>query len=319
MFKLLKEGVPASVDPSPNRFQGVSHIWLPAVPGKRPDRVRVPVNDDMISNSVSKKFPNVPTIPEMKTGLLEELNSSVAGKKHLACKLELHVNEQNDEIRNKVRKKKQKKGTPYRGQTAKEIQMKLGWGSWMLWTPPYTPVLQPIEEFWGGGKNYVAEQYEPGRTMKEVIEQLHDGWYGNPDVEHSQYERHEGGAKQAIDCERLVRHAMGHGNRFIKAIGGLTGSMETGVQVVEGAEVLALDGETDMYVKEMADGFTLRADVGEDEPLTLDEDEHLADQLKQVADEGAEIEDDEEAAAARLPPDSPAKGVKKRPRRGKGK
>ena len=22
----------------------------------------------------------------------------------------------------------------------------------MLWTPPYTPTLQPIEEFWGGGK-----------------------------------------------------------------------------------------------------------------------------------------------------------------------
>ena len=26
-------------------------------------------------------------------------------------------------------------------------------GAEFLWTPPYTPTLQPIEEFWGGGKN----------------------------------------------------------------------------------------------------------------------------------------------------------------------
>ena len=147
--------------------------------------------------------------------------------------------------------------------------------------------------------------------MKDVVAQLHDGWYGNPNVEHSQYERHGGGAKQAIDCERLVQHAMDHANKFVKVIGGLTGSMEKGVQVVEGAEVLALDGETDMYVKEMADGFTQRKGASGDEPLSLGEDEHLADQLLQVADEGAEIEDDDEVSAAVRPPDSPAGKAKK--------
>jgi transposase len=28
----------------------------------------------------------------------------------------------------------------------------------ILWTPAYTPELQPIEMFWAAGKNYVAEK-----------------------------------------------------------------------------------------------------------------------------------------------------------------
>ena len=37
----------------------------------------------------------------------------------------------------------------------------------VLWTPPYTPDLQPIEIYWAIGKNRVAANYSTGRTMKE--------------------------------------------------------------------------------------------------------------------------------------------------------
>ena len=65
-----------------------------------------------------------------------------------------------------------------------------------LWTPPYTPTLQPIEEFWGGAKNYCASQYTHGRKVRECIQQLRVGWYGN------------GGDKPPLPCGKLVERAM---------------------------------------------------------------------------------------------------------------
>jgi DDE superfamily endonuclease len=40
-------------------------------------------------------------------------------------------------------------------------------GHKIVWTPPYSPDLQPIELFWTAGKNHVANNHKFGRKMKE--------------------------------------------------------------------------------------------------------------------------------------------------------
>ena len=75
-------------------------------------------------------------------------------------------------------------------------------GHTWLWTPPYCPWLQPIETFWAHGKNHAASKNRngahshsrerarnltsrllavrccSGRTMKQCMSDLRDGWYG---------------------------------------------------------------------------------------------------------------------------------------------
>jgi transposase len=67
----------------------------------------------------------------------------------------------------------------------------------LLFTPPYSPRLQPIELFWAGGKNHVARLYNPGqpRTIEETRKQLREGFYGNAE-------------RPPIDCRNLVEHAL---------------------------------------------------------------------------------------------------------------
>ena len=54
-------------------------------------------------------------------------------------------------------------------------------GYTIVWTPPYCPKMQPIEEFWGVGKGHVARWFNNTTTMKDVIRRLRDGWHGNAD------------------------------------------------------------------------------------------------------------------------------------------
>lgn len=98
----------------------------------------------------------------------------------------------------------------------------------VLWSPPYTPDLQPIEVFWAVGKNRVAAQYRRGRTMKQTIQQLREGRYGSieeaPDVQGNR------GIHKAIDCEGLYRKAIKIANqKFVPLcprISGTLGSLE---------------------------------------------------------------------------------------------
>ena len=79
----------------------------------------------------------------------------------------------------------------------------------ILWTPPYCPKLQPIEIFWGNGKNHVANTYDTNTTMKDVLRRLQDGWYGNEnqlqptDVEYT----------TGTTCEGLVRKEIKAGDK----------------------------------------------------------------------------------------------------------
>jgi hypothetical protein len=108
-------------------------------------------------------------------------------------------------------------------------------GGTVLWTPPYCPDLQPIELFWAAGKNNVALNYYHGRSVKETVKDLRDGWYGN-------LYRNRSGVMEprtpegedpdiveeidASDCGGLVRHSIKCANERIKAIPGISGTVE---------------------------------------------------------------------------------------------
>ena len=89
----------------------------------------------------------------------------------------------------------------------------------VLWTPPYTPDLQPIEIFWAIGKNRVAAKYQAGRSMKETVRQLREGWYGSTD---------ETSTIKAANCFGLFKKAVGMANKkFIPLCPTLTGTIGT--------------------------------------------------------------------------------------------
>jgi hypothetical protein len=106
----------------------------------------------------------------------------------------------------------------------------------ILWTPPYTPDLQPIEMYWGLAKNYVAECSTNITKLREVVNTLREGWYGN----HHLFQRLEDevdpisgllkindrviSRKDTIDCGRLFRHTIDEINRrFIVNCQGVDG------------------------------------------------------------------------------------------------
>jgi len=53
----------------------------------------------------------------------------------------------------------------------------LGWE--LIWTPPYTPTVQPIELCWAYCKGIVAQLFFTGRNIQQTREALFDAFYGN--------------------------------------------------------------------------------------------------------------------------------------------
>ena len=90
----------------------------------------------------------------------------------------------------------------------------------ILWTPPYCPKLQPIEEFWGVGKGHVSRWFNNQTTMKDVIRRLRDGWSGNDDRLQPGEMEYTTGTR----CERLIQHVIdAMDNYFIPIAPGITG------------------------------------------------------------------------------------------------
>ena len=96
----------------------------------------------------------------------------------------------------------------------------------VLFTPPYTPDVQPIELFWAAGKNH-ARACHPGHTrdLEAVVRDLRVGWYG------------DGGAKRACSCAGLVRTAIAKADARVAADELLSGTIEGGITVAEGCEL----------------------------------------------------------------------------------
>ena len=92
----------------------------------------------------------------------------------------------------------------------------------VLWTPPYTPDLQPIETYWAIGKNRVAENYYSGRTMKTTVDQLREGWYGNENIQNKSCTR----SVKTVDCQGLYSKMISIANkRFIPLCPDLSGEL----------------------------------------------------------------------------------------------
>ena len=109
----------------------------------------------------------------------------------------------------------------------------------VLWTPPYTPDLQPIEVYWAIGKNRVAAKYQSGRSMKETVRQLREGWYGT--LGNST----DGQVIKEANCFGLFKKAVGMANkRFIPLcprLSGTIGSLEVSMSAREGTAAYPID------------------------------------------------------------------------------
>jgi len=192
LYELMTKGAGAF----PGLPEGAT-LTLPVVEGKRPTALTVPVTEEMLGTAHKSK-PKIPSVEEMKLSFLEAVRADDNLKHHLNCKLEEFIADHNTRINPDMQLCTEENATANH----------LGWGSFMLWTPPYCPALQPIEEFWGAGKNFAAAHYENDRTMRECIGQLQDGWYGNPDRK-DKY----GKPKAAVKCGSLVRRVPSAGQQ----------------------------------------------------------------------------------------------------------
>ena len=76
----------------------------------------------------------------------------------------------------------------------------------LLYTPPYLPGVQPIERMWAYVKNYVASRYKTGRTMRQLLAQTHQGFYGDGN-KHAAVDAHMAASmiRQATEfCDYLI-------------------------------------------------------------------------------------------------------------------
>ena len=110
----------------------------------RGDCVQIGFVSDEQKNRASARNPRIATLEELKVAFITYLRDNKP--ELLACKVEKYLE---------------------------------GRGHKILWTPPYCPELQPIELFWAVGKNHVALQNTNHTTMKDVVKNLREGWYGN--------------------------------------------------------------------------------------------------------------------------------------------
>jgi transposase len=123
-------------------------------------------------------------------------------------------------------------------------------GYQLIYTPPSTPNVQPIELVWAYVKNYVARQYESGRSLETLRRQTREGFYGQPNL------NHEG--VTANLSRALIKHCHKWCNDFIDQDWELEGTVE---QLSSGEEVQAeaielsddIDNELDPFIGELED------------------------------------------------------------------
>lgn len=91
-------------------------------------------------------------------------------------------------------------------------------GHSLIFTPPYTPSVQPIELVWAYVKNYVAKKFRPGRTLEIALDHIHNGFYGDPDDPEV-----DGITKQR--CQDLIRKCIRACNEFVARDDALSGTI----------------------------------------------------------------------------------------------
>lgn len=198
--------------------------------------IRVLFDEDTFRETASNRIPFVPNLDELKLGVigyLQEHNPSM-----LECKVTTLMKEH---------------------------------GHTILWTPPYSPHLQPIELFWAAGKNHAASMAHFDSTLYETVWHLRHGWYGNSHLFQgdNRPEDYRVTEKSAVDCRKLFNHCVHNANTMsIPLCAGLSGSignlvidedheanvdgmpidimlLNIGSAVVEGQEASLLEDEED--------------------------------------------------------------------------
>ena len=96
-----------------------------------------------------------------------------------------------------------------------------------MWTPPYCPDLQPIETFWGCGKNHVASRFVNGRSTQDTIRDLREGWYGTETMQKKYLKLGASGVhKKAVNCRKLELRSIRMANeKFIPLCEGIEGQI----------------------------------------------------------------------------------------------
>ena len=125
-------------------------------------------------------------------------------------------------------------------------------GHEVIWTPPYCATLQPIELFWAAGKNYAADHCFNGRTMKQTVQLLREGWYGNEKLwlegenylGHGRMKRRQ---RRPVNCAGLVRTTEDFMNNKFIPIAGFGGTIDD-LQGTEGFNPTTVDMPIDMVI-----------------------------------------------------------------------
>ena len=97
-----------------------------------------------------------------------------------------------------------------------------------IYTPPYTPTVQPIEMIWAYVKNYVARQYTKNRNKQQLVEQTRRGFYGHPATKHRGVTAHL--------CTKLINHCHKWSNKFIEQDLELDGSVDQCTRICTAGE-----------------------------------------------------------------------------------
>lgn len=174
---------------------------------------------DMIAKPKARSRPFCPSKQEMQIGLVNWMKEQKP--ELLECKVEAYLKSRGHEV---------------------------------LWTPPYCAKLQPIELFWAAGKNYAAENCWNGRTMKQTVQLLREGWYGNeqhwPDGCNSSWIGKENMMRRKVtsaSCAGMVAKAEHYMNTFFIPIAGFKGTVDN-LEVPEGFQPTTEDMPMDMLV-----------------------------------------------------------------------
>ena len=300
-LKTKKELIEEMIKMADNSGKPVTKVNLPAKAGVagRESAKEIDLRDtyeSSLPNAPDDKDGHTATEAERKTTKFVYADSA-AGKPHIPTMEELKVacievlNKPNNEelLRCEVQKLLAAHGH-----------------SW-LWTPPYCPWLQPvrlllppptlrvlvtfglcgcagcqqIETFWAAGKNHAAKMNRTGRSMRECMGHLRDGWYGNgeywewvgagkpkgsgpkgggrtvlPAEMRKQRAQNRFGPKAGVDdwipndccrpanCAGLVAKTKTEANVMIKTIPGISGTVDQ--VTVEQDAVLVKDHTRDM-------------------------------------------------------------------------
>jgi hypothetical protein len=166
------------------------------------NKIKLLLDEENFCSRPTINNPFVPSLEELKIGIVEYLHANQP--ELLECKVELALRERGHQI---------------------------------LWTPPYTPEFQPIENYWSIGKGHAALYNCNLSTMKTVVTALRDGWYGNAHLFREHEEKVDYTCnilclddsyielKETVNCWKLFEKSIKMCNEKIQVCLGIHGSM----------------------------------------------------------------------------------------------